>query len=119
MTTDPLAAYRDRFVGAGTGLVYFDGNSLGRPLAVTAEHLAAFVTDEWGGRLIRGWDERWFDLPLTLGDEIGRVCLGMDIDPKYVDVAVLRWQEFTGKTAVLEDGRTFAEVREARQSARA
>ena len=76
MTTDPLAAYRDRFVGATSDLVYFDGNSLGRPLAVTAEHLAAFVTDEWGGRLIRGWGERWFDLPLTLGEEIGRVCLG-------------------------------------------
>jgi kynureninase len=76
MTTDPLADYRDRFVGAAGDLVYFDGNSLGRPLAVTAEHLAAFVTDEWGGRLIRGWDERWFDLPLTLGDRIGRVCLG-------------------------------------------
>ena len=73
---DPLASYRDRFVGADTDLVYFDGNSLGRPLAVTAERLAAFVRDEWGGRLIRGWDERWFDLPLSLGDEIGRVCLG-------------------------------------------
>ncbi len=73
---DPLAAYRERFVGADTGLVYFDGNSLGRPLAVTAERLRDFVLEEWGGRLIRGWDERWFDLPLTLGDEIGRVCLG-------------------------------------------
>jgi kynureninase len=74
--SDPLAAYRDRFVGADSDLVYFDGNSLGRPLKVTAQRMASFVTDEWGGRLIRGWDERWFDLPLTLGDEIGRVCLG-------------------------------------------
>ncbi len=73
---DPLAALRDRFVGADTPLVYFDGNSLGRPLRVTADHLADFVRDEWGGRLIRGWDERWYELPLTLGDEIGRVCLG-------------------------------------------
>ena len=73
---DPLASYRDRFVGADTDLVYFDGNSLGRPLKVTADRLASFVRDEWGGRLIRGWDERWFDLPLSLGDEIGRVCLG-------------------------------------------
>ena len=73
---DPLAAYRDRFVGTDTDLVYFDGNSLGRPLAVTAERLRDFVLDEWGGRLIRGWDERWFDLPLTLGDELGRICLG-------------------------------------------
>jgi kynureninase len=73
---DPLAGYRDQFVGADTDLVYFDGNSLGRPLKVTAERLRDFVLEEWGRRLIRGWDERWFDLPLSLGDEIGRVCLG-------------------------------------------
>jgi kynureninase len=73
---DPLASYRDRFVGADTDLVYFDGNSLGRPLRVTGDRLAAFVSDEWGGRLIRGWDEGWFDLPLTLGDRLGRVALG-------------------------------------------
>jgi kynureninase len=73
---DPLASYRDRFVGSDTDLVYFDGNSLGRPLRVTGERLASFVAGEWGGRLIRGWDEGWFDLPLTLGDTLGRVALG-------------------------------------------
>jgi kynureninase len=73
---DPLAAYRDRFVGAETSLVYFDGNSLGRPLAVTGPRLAEFAEREWGGRLIRGWDERWFDLPRALGDRLGEVCLG-------------------------------------------
>ena len=66
-----------RFVGTESPLVYLDGNSLGRPLTVTGRAAARrFVEDEWGGRLIRGWDERWFDLPLTLGDELGRVCLG-------------------------------------------
>ncbi|HET9841021.1 MAG TPA: kynureninase [Nocardioides sp.] len=73
---DPLASLRDRFVGTDSPLVYLDGNSLGRPLTVTAERLRTFVEDEWGGRLIRGWDEGWFDLPLSLGDELGRVCLG-------------------------------------------
>lgn len=73
---DPLATYRDRFVGADSPLVYFDGNSLGRPLKVTGPRLARFVEEEWGGRLIRGWDERWFDLPRTIGDELGRVVLG-------------------------------------------
>ena len=35
----------------------------------------------------------------------------MELDPTYVDVAVTRWQAFTGKAAVLEgDGRSFAEV---------
>lgn len=73
---DPLAAHRDLFVGAETPLVYFDGNSLGRPLRATGPRLAAFVEREWGERLIRGWDERWFELPLTLGDRLGRACLG-------------------------------------------
>src|SRR3954468_21236125 len=74
--SDPLAAYRDRFVGAESPLVYFDGNSLGRPLRATGPRLAGFVDQEWGGRLIRGWDERWYDLPRTLGDRLGRVALG-------------------------------------------
>ncbi|WP_309136299.1 kynureninase [Nocardioides campestrisoli] len=73
---DPLAALRDRFVGAETPLVYLDGNSLGRPLAVTADRLAGFVREEWGGRLIRGWDEGWLDLPTRLGDRLGDVALG-------------------------------------------
>ena len=73
---DPLASYRGRFVGAETPLVYFDGNSLGRPLKATGPRLAEFVEREWGGRLIRGWDERWFELPRTLGDRLGAACLG-------------------------------------------
>lgn len=73
---DPLARFRERFVGAGTDLVYFDGNSLGRPVASAAERLAEFVEQEWGGRLIRGWDEQWMDLPTRLGDHLARVCLG-------------------------------------------
>lgn len=41
----------------------------------------------------------------------GRVARVAELDPKYVDVIVRRWQEFTGKDATLEaDGRTFAEV---------
>ncbi len=73
---DPLAEFRDLFLGASSPLVYFDGNSLGRPLAASVERLSAFVTEEWGGRLIRGWDESWYDAPLTLGDELGRITLG-------------------------------------------
>jgi kynureninase len=73
---DPLTSYRDRFVGTDSPLVYFDGNSLGRPLQVTGDRLRDFVNQGWGDRLIRGWDDRWFDLPLTLGDDLGRICLG-------------------------------------------
>lgn len=73
---DPLAHFRERFVGAESDLVYFDGNSLGRPVAATAGRLADFVREDWGGRLIRGWDEQWMELPTTLGDDLARICLG-------------------------------------------
>ncbi len=73
---DPLAHHRDAFVGSETSLIYFDGNSLGRPPRATADRLARFVTDEWGGRLIRGWDEAWMELPFVIGDRIGALALG-------------------------------------------
>ena len=41
----------------------------------------------------------------------GRSCHAVEIDPRYIDVAVQRWQAFTGDTARLEgDGRTFVAV---------
>ena len=36
----------------------------------------------------------------------------MELDARYVDVIVTRWQDFTGKTATLEgDGSTFGDVK--------
>jgi DNA modification methylase len=41
----------------------------------------------------------------------GRKARLMELDPKYADVIVRRWQEHSGKQAVLDcDGRTFEEV---------
>ena len=73
---DPLRAYAERFVRPASVLAYLDGNSLGRPLTVTGEKLAHFVEGAWGERLIRSWDEAWMELPLTLGDRLGRIVLG-------------------------------------------
>lgn len=73
---DPLAPLRAEFIGAETSLVYFDGNSLGRPLHRSAERLQRFVHEQWGGRLIRGWDESWMDLPFEIGDALGRAVIG-------------------------------------------
>jgi DNA modification methylase len=44
----------------------------------------------------------------------GRSCHAIELNPAYVDVAVMRWQAFTGETAVREsDGRLFGELSEA------
>src|SRR4029079_8785046 len=34
------------------------------------------VRGGWGGRLIRGWDESWMQLPFAIGDAIGRTAIG-------------------------------------------
>ncbi len=48
---------------------------------------------------------------LIAAESCGRVSLSMELDPAYVDVAVLRWQAFAGGTATLDgDGRSFAEA---------
>jgi DNA modification methylase len=45
----------------------------------------------------------------------GRSCHAIELSPAYVDVAVLRWQAFTGQAATLDgDGRSFAEHAAAR-----
>jgi DNA modification methylase len=54
---------------------------------------------------------------LIAAEQTGRVCYGVELDPKYVDVIVRRWQMYTGKQAVLDgDGRTFDEVAEERRA---
>ena len=38
-------------------------------------------------------------------------CFGLEISPQYVDVVVRRWQDISGKKAVLDgDGRAFDEL---------
>jgi DNA modification methylase len=52
---------------------------------------------------------------IMAAQQIGRRAFCMEIDPRYVDVAILRWQRLTQKDAVLEStGDTFDEVAAAR-----
>ena len=52
---------------------------------------------------------------LIAAETTGRVCLGMELEPRYVDVAVRRWQSFTGmKACLLDDGRSFEVIADER-----
>jgi len=67
---NPLAPFRDRFVGLDDERPYLMGNSLGPLPRATEEALARFVHEGWGGRKVEGWHE-WLDLPVRLGDRLG------------------------------------------------
>jgi DNA modification methylase len=48
---------------------------------------------------------------LIAAEKTGRHASLIELDPKYVDVIVRRWQEFTGETAVLESsGQSFDDL---------
>jgi kynureninase len=72
--TDPLASLRDRFVADAAGVIYLDGNSLGRLPATTRDRLAT-ATAEWGERLVGGWAD-WIDAPVRAGDLLAEHVLG-------------------------------------------
>ena len=72
---DPLGSFRDRFVPTEDGLVYLDGNSLGRPTKASVERVNE-LGEAWAKRLIRGWDDGWLEMPLTVGDTLATAVLG-------------------------------------------
>jgi len=48
---------------------------------------------------------------LIAAEKTGRICHGIELEPKYVDVAIRRWQELTSQQAVREsDGLTFNQL---------
>ena len=48
-------------------------------------------------------------------EKTGRQARLIEIDPRYADVIVRRWEQYTGKRATLDgDGRTFEEVSQER-----
>jgi DNA modification methylase len=48
---------------------------------------------------------------LIAAETTARVCFGIELNPAYVDVAVQRWQQFTGQEAVLDGtGESFADL---------
>ena len=52
---------------------------------------------------------------LIAAEMTGRKCLAMEIDPAYCDVAVRRWQDLTGKVALLDgDHQSFSDIASAR-----
>jgi len=70
---DVLRTKKDAFK-IPEGVIYLDGNSLGVLPKNVPARLAQVVETEWGTSLIKSWNEHsWFDLPLRVGNRIGRL----------------------------------------------
>jgi len=56
---------------------------------------------------------------LAAAELTGRMCLGMELDPKFVDVIVMQWQKLTRQQAMLDgfSGHTFEQVKNDRAKA--
>lgn len=53
---------------------------------------------------------------VIVAEKLGRRCFALEIEPGYVDICVRRWEELTGKNAILkENGQTFAEIKAERK----
>lgn len=51
---------------------------------------------------------------IIAAESVGRRCAGVELDPRYCDVIIERWQKYTGAAAQLEQGDTFSALRTAR-----
>lgn len=47
---------------------------------------------------------------LIAAEQLGRICYGMELDEKYCDSIIKRWEKHTGKKAKLESGETYEDV---------
>ena len=66
-----LDGYRERFpILAGT--TYLINHSLGAMPAGAEERLLDYARS-WNERGVRAWEEGWWELPVTVGDQIGRI----------------------------------------------
>src|SRR5260221_7228723 len=66
-----LERWRDEFPILSR-TVYMISNSLGAMPRQTARNLAAYA-DTWATRGVRGWEDRWWEMPTEVGDKIARV----------------------------------------------
>jgi kynureninase len=111
---DRLAGFRARFVASEAGLIYLDGNSLGRLPRATLERLRRVAEDEWGRQLIRGWDH-WLDEPLRVGDRLaplvgarsGEVTIADSTSLNFHRLAAACLDARAGRRAIVTDRANF------------
>ena len=69
--------YRKALFNIPPGMIYLDGNSLGPPVKEIESISNKVIVEEWGGKLIKGWNEsNWMEQPVTVGNKIANIIGG-------------------------------------------
>ncbi|MEM8850193.1 MAG: kynureninase [Pseudomonadota bacterium] len=98
------------------GMIYLDGNSLGPLPRGVDDRLSRMVTDEWGGHLIKGWNQDdWMGQPSRIGDRVGRligapggsVTMGDTLSIKVYQALASALAMRPGRRVVLSDSGNF------------
>jgi kynureninase len=98
------------------GLIYLDGNSLGPLPKAAIERARHVLSDEWGERLIRAWnDAGWMDQPRRIGDRLaaligaatGTVVVGDTLSIKMYQALASALAMRPGRKVVLSDTGNF------------
>ena len=72
---DDLSSFKEEFHIQDKNLVYLDGNSLGRLPKRTISDINDFITEEWGTKLVNGWED-WINEAQVSGDLLAKYVLG-------------------------------------------
>ena len=86
---DILAPLKNQFE-LPQGVIYLDGNSLGAKPKKAAEKALAVINQQWGTDLINSWNKAgWWDLPVRLGNKIGKLIGANDNETVVTDTTSL------------------------------
>lgn len=111
---DPLAGYRDHFSIPDPGLIYLDGNSLGRPTVDGVALIEEAMHKEWAHGLVRSWRRDWISLPEQVGDMLapiigagpGEVLIADQTSVNLFKLATAALKA-TGRSDILSDDSNF------------
>ncbi len=112
-SADALASRREEFE-TGDGLLYLDGNSLGRLPKRTIAAMGRTIEKEWAGGLVRSWRTEWVSLPGRVGDRLaplvgaapGEVLISDQTSVNLFKLATAAL-DYTGRPDVVTDSSNF------------
>ncbi len=112
---DPLKSYRKQFYIPESDTIYLDGNSLGRLPKKTREKIQYTTDYQWGTRLIRSWNEGWYEASKNASKKLAQIigaseeevviCDSTSINLYKLAFAAVKSQP--GKTKIVSDDLNF------------